>query len=96
MLFFIYGLKYVYSNCGKFKFSLGIIYIINIKNAILECSNIAFSKEYDITKINIALNDVKTGILKVKVEEEGHEYETIFLDNKDEEINENSFPDGMK
>lgn len=73
-----------------YKHDVNIKPIINLnsKNAILEYSDIAFSKEYNITKINVVMNKIDEKELKIKVIELNTEYDVAFRDNKDELISE--------
>ena len=58
----------------------------NPQNVSLKYKTINFSKDIDITKINIVINTIKQDELSIIIKENNNSYNTILLDNKDEEI----------
>lgn len=63
----------------------------NTNDCIIDYQKINFSKEFNITKINLTINNIKENIIKFKIEKNGKIYNAIILDNKNNEITQNSY-----
>lgn len=56
------------------------------KHIKIEYNTVDFSKELDVTKINIIISPIKKCLLEIKIKEDGNIFDTIILDNKNERI----------
>lgn len=58
----------------------------NTNDCIVEYQDINFSKESDVIKINLTIDNIKENIIKFKVKKDGKLFNTVILDNKNNQI----------
>ena len=78
----------------KYKKEENILIITDSMDVLQEkYEEIDFSKEYNIIKISLTIRDIKNNIIKFKVKKNNELYNTIILDNKNNEVvlNGNSY-----